>query len=178
MMLARTARRAALSPSLNPLARFYSAQTVLDAPALIRTDGTAVESKDIFAGKKVVIFGVPGAFTPVCSNQHVPSFVNNAALLRSKGVDNIICVSVNDRFVMKKWQASIEGGENVEFLSDWNGEFVKKLGLDIDLSVAFLGTRSKRFSLLVDNGAIVQKNVEQKPSDMTVSGAEEILKSL
>jgi len=133
---------------------------------------------DCFKGKKVVVFGTPGAYTPVCTNQHLPSFVENADKLKEAGVDAIVCVAVNDPFVLKAWSEQLKADGKVTVLSDWNAALVKNLGLDIDLSAAGLGVRSKRFSLIIDNGKITHQNVEAKPGDFTVTGADTILQQL
>ncbi|KAG8055881.1 hypothetical protein GUJ93_ZPchr0001g31639 [Zizania palustris] len=129
------------------------------------------------AGKKVVIFGVPGAFTPTCSNQHVPGFVNQAEQLKAKGVDEILLVSVNDPFVMKAWAKTYPENKHVKFLADGLGTYTKELGLELDLSEKGLGIRSRRFALLADNLKVTVANIEEG-GQFTISGAEEILKAL
>lgn len=135
-------------------------------------------SSEIFAGKKVVLFGLPGAFTPTCNNNHLPGFIEHEATIRSKGVDEIVVVSINDVFVMDAW-ASISGGEGkITFVSDPFGEFVKSIGLDIDLSVASLGVRSQRFAMVVDDGKVTALNVDKAPSEATEASAVKILQAL
>ncbi|MTI18653.1 peroxiredoxin [Rhodobacteraceae bacterium RKSG542] len=138
----------------------------------------AVSSSDLFAGKKVVLFAVPGAFTPTCSASHVPSYRDHADEILAKGVDMIAVVSVNDPFVMHAWEESSDTKGKIKFLSDANGELTKAVGLDIDISAVGLGVRSKRYSMLLDNGTVKVLNVEENPSVMEVSGADEILKAL
>jgi len=140
-------------------------------------DGKAVSLSEFFGNKTVVVFGVPGAFTPVCTSKHVPSYVDHAEKLKSKGVDTIACVSVNDPFVMKAWAQSL-GSKDVVMLADWDASFSKAVGMDVDLSGASLGKRSKRYSLLVKDGVIVQENVEKSPAEFEVTGADNILKQL
>lgn len=132
-----------------------------------------VQSKDYFAGRKVAVFSVPGAFTPTCSAQHLPSFEKNASNLGDKGVDEIVCTAVNDPFVLGAWKEKT-GAQHVTMLSDGNGEFARELGLTMDGSGFGLGTRGQRFSMLVDDGVVTQLNVEQ-PGDYSVSSAEHML---
>ncbi|CAK9329400.1 unnamed protein product [Citrullus colocynthis] len=129
------------------------------------------------AGKKVVLFGVPGAFTPTCSLKHVPGFIENAEALKSKGIDDILLISVNDPFVMKAWAKSYPENKHVKFLADGSAAYTHALGLELDLSEKGLGVRSKRFSLLVDNLKVKAANIESG-GEFTVSGAEDILKAL
>ncbi|XP_078438950.1 peroxiredoxin-2C-like [Wolffia australiana] len=129
------------------------------------------------AGKKIVLFGVPGAFTPTCSMKHVPGFIESADELKSKGVDQILCISVNDPFVMKAWAKTYPENKDVKFLADGSGTYTRELGLELDLSEKGLGTRSRRFALLVDDLKVKVANVEEG-GQFTVSGAEEILKAL
>ncbi|KAM1742558.1 hypothetical protein ACFX12_012540 [Malus domestica] len=131
--------------------------------------------KDIFKGKKVVIFGLPGAFTGVCSAQHVPSYKNQIDKFKAKGVDSVICVAVNDPYVMKGWANNLEAKEAIEFYGDFDGSFHKSLELDKDLSGALLGHRSQRWSAYVVDGKVKTLNVEEVPSDFKVSGGDIIL---
>ena len=141
-----------------------------DGPKEVSTD-------DLFKGKTVVLFAVPGAFTPTCSAKHLPGFVQNAAAIKGKGVSTIACLSVNDAFVMDAWGKNQNVGDNVLMLADGNAELTKALGLEMDGSGYGMGTRSRRYSMLVDNGVVKQLNVE-KPGAFEVSNAETILKQL
>ena len=140
------------------------------APQPVKTD-------DFFTGKKVAVFALPGAFTPTCSAKHLPGFVQHAADLKSKGVDAIACVSVNDAFVMGAWGDQQNVGDKVAMLADGNGDFAKALGLEMDASKFGMGTRSQRFSMLVDNGVVTTLNVEE-PGAYAVSSAEHMLTQL
>ncbi|MBM3544279.1 MAG: peroxiredoxin [Alphaproteobacteria bacterium] len=133
---------------------------------------------DIFAGKKVVLFAVPGAFTPTCHLKHIPGFIDNAAAFKKKGIDTVACVAVNDPFVLGAWEDASGGKGKVLFLSDGNAEFTKKIGMDFDGSGIGLGTRSKRYAMLVDNGVVKVLNVEDSPGVAVESTAEQMLKSL
>ncbi|CAH9102888.1 unnamed protein product [Cuscuta epithymum] len=128
-------------------------------------------------GKKVILFAVPGAFTPTCSMKHVPGFIEKADELISKGVDDILCLSVNDPFVMKAWAKTYPDNKHVKFLADGSGTYTRALGLELDLSEKGLGIRSKRFALLVEDLTVKVANIESG-GEFTVSGAEEILKAL
>ncbi|KAJ0234202.1 3-dehydrosphinganine reductase TSC10B [Hirschfeldia incana] len=130
---------------------------------------------DIFKGKKVVIFGLPGAYTGVCSQQHVPSYKSHMDKFKAKGIDSVICVSVNDPYTINGWAEKIGAKDAIEFYGDFDGKFHKSLGLDKDLSVALLGPRSERWSAYVEDGKVKAVNVEEAPSDFKVSGAEVIL---
>ncbi|KAJ0677337.1 putative thioredoxin-dependent peroxiredoxin [Helianthus annuus] len=130
---------------------------------------------DIFKGKKVVIFGLPGAFTGVCTSQHVPSYKKNIDKFKAKGVDSVICVSVNDPYTMNGWADKLEAKDAIEFYGDFDGKFHKSLELDLDLSAALLGHRSTRWSAFVEDGKVKVLNVENVPSDFKVSGGEVIL---
>jgi peroxiredoxin len=137
-----------------------------------------VTTDDYFRGRKVVLFSLPGAFTPTCSNTHLPGYVANAEALQQKGVAEIACLSVNDPFVMRAWADKQGSAGKVTMLADGNGEFTKALGLDIDLSIAGLGVRGKRALLVVDDGVVKSIEVEAKPSEVTSSGAESCLARL
>ncbi len=130
-----------------------------------------VTTDSLFKGKKVLLFSVPGAFTPTCSGKHLPGYVNNAASLKAKGIDTIACMAVNDVFVMNAWGQSANVGDKVLMLSDGNGDYVKLLGLELDARAHGMGSRGQRFSLIVDNGVITQLNVEP-PGKFDVSSAE------
>ncbi|KAF9593151.1 hypothetical protein IFM89_020447 [Coptis chinensis] len=131
--------------------------------------------KDLFKDKKVVIFGLPGAFTGVCSAQHVPSYKNNIDKFKAKGVDSVICVAVNDPYVMNGWAEKLQAKEAIEFYGDFDGSFHKSLDLGLDLSGALLGPRSQRWSAYVVDGKVKTLNVEKVPSEFKVSGGEVIL---
>ena len=142
----------------------------------ITDDGLAdISSDDYFKGRKVALFSVPGAFTPTCSAQHVPSFVNQSQALKDKGVSAIACVSVNDAFVMQAWGEAQKVGNAVEMLADGNGEFARATGLTLDGTGFGLGERSTRFSMVVEDGTGSHLNVEENPSEMNVSSAEHML---
>jgi glutaredoxin/glutathione-dependent peroxiredoxin len=137
-------------------------------------DGMAeVRTDDLFKGR-VVLFAVPGAFTPTCSAKHLPGFVNQAGALKAKGVDRIVCLSVNDPFVMKAWGDAQQVGDKVEMLPDGNGDFTKALGLELDGSKHGLGLRSQRFAMFVQDGVVKDLQVEA-PGQFEVSSAESML---
>ncbi len=136
----------------------------------------AVQSGDFFAGKKVALFAVPGAFTPTCSAKHLPGYVDKAADLKAKGVDEIACTAVNDAFVMGAWNKA-DGSDDITMLADGSGDFAKALGLDADFSAYGMGTRSNRYSMIVDDGVVTEINVEG-PGEFGVSSAEHMLEQL
>jgi peroxiredoxin len=137
-----------------------------------------ITTSELFAGKKVVLFGVPGAFTPTCSNNHLPGYLENHDAILAKGVDSIAVVAVNDQHVMTAW-ARFTGGEGkIQFLADGNGTFAKATGLDMDLSAGGLGVRSKRFSMIVEDGVVKELNIEDSPGKAVESGAAKILEQL
>jgi glutaredoxin/glutathione-dependent peroxiredoxin len=136
-----------------------------------------VSTDDFFKGKKVVLFAVPGAFTPTCSAKHVPGFVQNDAALKAKGVDAVACLSVNDAFVMGAWGKDQKSDGKVVMLADGNGDFTRAVGLELDATANGLGKRSKRYAMVVDNGVVKTLNVEA-PGAFEVSSAEAILKTL
>lgn len=138
---------------------------------------TPVSTDEIFSGKKVVFFALPGAFTPTCSAKHVPGFVTHAEEIKAKGVDTIACMSVNDAFVMGAWAKDQKADGKVEMLADGNGDFTRAIGLEMDGTKFGMGKRSQRFSMLVDNGVVKQLNVEE-PGAFSVSSAEHILKQI
>jgi glutaredoxin/glutathione-dependent peroxiredoxin len=135
-------------------------------------------TEEIFKGRKVVLFAVPGAFTPTCHKNHLPSFLTHYDALKAKGVDAIAVTGVNDVFVMDAWAKATGGAGKIEFLSDGNGDFAKALGLALDGTGFGLGTRSQRYSMLVDDGVVRVLNVEDTPSKADVSGAENLLKQM
>lgn len=133
---------------------------------------------DVFKGKKVALFAVPGAFTPTCNNLHMPSFVNNAAAFKAKGVDTIAVTAVNDAFVLDAWKKATGAEGKVEFLADGNGEFAKAIDMAFDGSGNGLATRSKRYSMLVVDGVVKQLNVEDAPGKCDISGGDALLKQI
>ncbi|MCY6381654.1 peroxiredoxin [Hoeflea prorocentri] len=137
-----------------------------------------VSTGDIFSGKKVVLFAVPGAFTGTCSTVHVPGYLQNRDALLAKGVDEIAVLSVNDGFVMDAWAKATGGEGKIRFLADWDGAFTKAVGQDIDLSAGTLGVRSKRYAMIVEDGTVSALYVEPSPGEVTTSGAEAILDNL
>ena len=141
-----------------------------DGPAPIDTD-------ELFGGKKVALFAVPGAFTPTCSAKHLPGFKEHAAEMKAKGVDTIACVSVNDVFVMKAWGDNQCVGDDVLMLADGNGDFTRAVGLELDASRFGMGPRSQRYSLVVDDGVVKEVNIEQG-GEFKVSSAEYMLAQL
>ncbi len=145
----------------------------------VETEGCALgpntfNVQDLAKGKKIAIFGLPGAYTPTCSAQHAPGYIQNADALKAKGIDEIWCISVNDAFVMGAWGRELKATGTVRMLADGNAAFTKALGLDADFSKFGMGTRSQRYSLLVDDGVVKQLNVEQG-GKFEVSNAETLL---
>lgn len=136
-----------------------------------------VSAEEFFKGKKVVLFSVPGAFTPTCDAKHLPGFVERAGDLRAKGVDTIACLAVNDAFVMKAWGKGQNVDGKVEMLADGNAEYTKALGLDFDATGFGMGTRGQRFALVVDDGVVKQVNVEAK-GEFKVSSADFVIEQL
>ena len=136
-----------------------------------------MSTDDIFAGKKVALFAVPGAFTPTCSAKHLPGFKEHVADFKAKGVDTIACVSVNDAFVMKAWGESQSVGDDILMLGDGNGDFTKAIGLEMDGSKFGMGQRSQRYSMIVEDGVVKELNVEA-PGEFKVSAADYMLAQL
>jgi peroxiredoxin len=142
------------------------------------TDGLKdVTTADLFKGKTVVFFAVPGAFTPTCDARHLPGYVEHAAAFKAKGVDTIACMSVNDVFVMKAWGKSANVGDKVLMLADGNGEYTRALGLELDATGFGMGKRAQRFALIVKDGVATHVNVEAG-GDFKVSAAEYVLAQL
>jgi glutaredoxin/glutathione-dependent peroxiredoxin len=137
----------------------------------------AIQSDEYFAGRKVALFSVPGAFTPTCSARHLPGFVEKMDEFKAKGVDEVACTAVNDAFVMGAWAKSADAVDKVTMLADGNGAFVKAIGLDMDSSKFGMGTRGQRFSMIVDDGVVKELNVEA-PGEFKVSSAEHMLGQL
>ena len=145
---------------------------------VMTADGPKPRTTDeIFNGKKVVLFAVPGAFTPTCSNNHLPGFVKNAGAIKGKGISTIAVTGVNDVFVMNAWKKSANA-DAIEFLADGSANFAKALGLTADLTERGLGVRSQRYAMVVDDGVVKTLNVEDAPGKADVSGADNLLKSL
>jgi peroxiredoxin len=134
-----------------------------------------ITTEELTKGKKVALFAVPGAFTPTCSAKHLPSFLQHAEALKAKGIDTIACVAVNDAFVLDAWARSQNVQGKVLMLADGSAAFTKALGLDFDGTAAGLGSRSKRYSMLVEDGVVKALNVEASPGVMEVSGADRLL---
>jgi len=145
-------------------------QATSDGPKPVSTD-------DIFAGKRVALFAVPGAFTPTCSAKHLPGYKQLAGDIKGKGVDAIACLSVNDAHVMRAWGEDQAVGDDIVMLADGNGDFTKAVGLEMDGSKFGMGKRSQRYSMLVDNGVVKQLNVEA-PGEFRVSAADYMLSQL
>ena len=142
-----------------------------DGPAAITTD-------EIFSGKKVVLFALPGAFTPTCSAQHVPGYLKNAAALRDKGVDTIACLSVNDVFVMGAWGKDQGSEGQIVMLADGSGDFTKAAGMELDLTARGLGVRSHRYAMVVEDGVVKALHLEENPGELGNSSAESMLAEL
>ena len=142
------------------------------------SDGPQARTTDeIFAGKKVVLFAVPGAFTPLCSARHLPGYIQSAKEIKARGVDTIVCLAVNDAFVMGAWGEAQNAGEQVLMAADGSAEFTKALGLDFDASKFGMGVRAQRFAAIIDDGVVTTLNVEA-PMKFEVSDAETILAAL
>lgn len=137
-----------------------------------------LSSVDLFNGKKVVLFAVPGAFTPTCHKNHLPGFVENAAAIKAKGVDTIAVTSVNDPFVMGAWANASNAGDAVTFLADGNGDFAHSIDMVLDASGHGLGKRSLRYAMIVDNGTVSWIGVEANPGQADLSSAQAILGAL
>jgi peroxiredoxin len=136
-----------------------------------------VSTRELFAGKKAVLFGVPGAFTPTCSDHHLPGFLARSDDLRARGVELIACVAVNDAHVMRAWGKASGAGDHLLLLADGNGELARAMGLAVDLSRFGMGGRSRRFAAVLQDGVVTLLNVEPGPG-VTVSAAEAILRAL
>ncbi|MGL4976216.1 MAG: peroxiredoxin [Bosea sp. (in: a-proteobacteria)] len=138
----------------------------------------AKTTEDLFNGRKVVLFAVPGAFTPTCHKNHLPGFLAHAAEIKAKGVDAIAVTATNDVFVMNAWAKDTGAAGTIEFLSDGNADFAKAIGLSLDGTGFGLGTRTQRYSMIVDNGVVKSLAVEDAPGKADLSGAEALLKML
>jgi len=142
-------------------------------------DGPAWKTTDeMFKGKKVVLFAVPGAFTPTCSNNHLPGFLKSHDAIKAKGIDAIAVTGVNDVFVMEAWKKTTGAADKIEFLADGNGDFAKALDMTLDGSGNGLGTRSKRYAMLVEDGVVKKLNIEEVAGKADMSSAENLLKSM
>ncbi len=133
---------------------------------------------DIFKGKKVVLFAVPGAFTPTCHKNHLPGFLNNAEKIKQKGIDTIAVTGVNDVFVMDAWKKATDTDGKIEFLADGSAAFANAIGLSVDLGARGLGTRSQRYAMVVEDGVVKTLNVEDAPGKADISGADNLLKGM
>jgi peroxiredoxin len=146
--------------------------TTAEGPAWKTTD-------EIFKGKKVVLFGVPGAFTGTCHKSHLPGFIQKADEIKKKGIDTIAVTGVNDHFVMDAWRDASPGAAGkIEFLADGNGEFAKAIDMSFDASGNGLGSRSRRYAMIVDDGVVKTMNIEEAPGKVDISSADNILKAL
>jgi len=142
-------------------------------------DGPAPKtSDDIFKGKKVVLFAVPGAFTPTCHKNHMPGFVKNADAIKAKGIDTIAVTAVNDVFVMDAWKKASGAEGKIEFLADGSADFAKAIGLSLDATARGLGIRSQRYCMVVDDGVVKSISVEDAPGKAEASGADNLLKNI
>lgn len=137
----------------------------------------AFKVADLVGGRKIAVFGLPGAFTPTCSAQHVPSYIKHCDALKAKGISEIWCVSVNDAFVMGAWARDQTAGGKVRMMADGSAEFTKALGLELELTARGMGLRMQRFSMVLDNGVVSQLNIEA-PGKYDVSSAEAMLAKL
>ena len=137
-----------------------------------------VTTDEFCRGRKIVLFAVPGAFTPACSQRHLPGYVDKAADIKAKGIDEVACVAVNDPAVMSAWGKDQKTAGKVTMLADGSGDFARALGLELDLSKGGLGVRSKRYSMLVENGVVKSLNLEAQPGQVEASSAEAMLRAL
>ncbi|WP_436642916.1 peroxiredoxin [Microbaculum sp. FT89] len=135
-------------------------------------------TSDVFSGRKVALFAVPGAFTPTCHNNHLPGFLANADKFREKGVDAIACLAVNDVFVMDAWAKATGAGDTIEFLADGSALFSKAVGLELDITERGMGIRSQRYAMLVDDGVVTILNIGDEPGKTDITGAEALLAAM
>ena len=146
---------------------------------VMTADGPKPKTSDeLFKGKKVVLFAVPGAFTPTCHKNHLPGFVKNAAAIKAKGIDSIAVTSVNDIFVMTEWGKASGAAGKVDVLADGAADFAKAIGLEMDMSAGGMGVRSKRYAMIVEDGVVKTLNIEDAPGKAEISGAENLLKGM
>lgn len=145
----------------------------------ITEDGPVeIPSGELFDGRRIVVIGLPGAFTPTCTLNHLPGFIENHDIILAKGVDEIVAVSVNDHNVMRAWAESLSALDKITFIADWDIAFTKALGMDADLSAGKLGQRSRRYSMIVDDGKVTALNIEEKRGEATNTGAAAMLEQL
>jgi glutaredoxin/glutathione-dependent peroxiredoxin len=137
-----------------------------------------VRTEDYFAGRKVVLFGLPGAFTPTCHKNHLPGFITEEQAFKDKGVAEIAMTSVNDHYVLDAWSKATGSDGHITFLADGNGEFAKALGLEFDAGMGGLGLRSRRYSMLVEDGVVRQLNIEESPGKADMSSASHLLSQM
>lgn len=137
-----------------------------------------VKTNDLFGGRKVVVFAVPGAFTPTCHLNHLPGYLENRDAILAKGVDDIAVISVNDAFVMAAWEKATNGAGKLRYLSDWDASFTKAIGMDQDRSAGTMGIRSKRYSMIVEDGRVTALNIEEKAGQAVTSGAAALIEQL
>ena len=152
---------------------------IISEPLMIPSKEKGVDSlnlEEFSKGKKIVVFAVPAAFSPTCSKSHLPGYIKSYELLREKGIDSIICISVNDIFVMKAWARDQNSNEKVILAADGSAKFTKGVGMDIDLDTFGQGIRSKRYSMLIEDSVVKSINIEGKPGQAEDSGAEKMLK--
>jgi glutaredoxin/glutathione-dependent peroxiredoxin len=151
-----------------------------DATFFVMTDeGRKSMSTDVLCkGRKVVLFGVPGAFTPTCHHNHLPGYIDCIDGIRDLGVDEVACVAVNDVFVMDAWAKESRAKGIITFLSDGNADFARACGLDLDMSAGGMGIRNKRFSMIIEDGIVTHFNLEDNPGEVVISGAVAIIKQL
>lgn len=144
------------------------------------TEDGAVDrtTNDVFKGKRVALFAVPGAYTPTCHQKHLPGFLEHLDDFKAKGIDEVACTAVNDVFVLDHWARDTGAKGKITLLADGNGEFVQAIGLDLDLSKVGLGVRSQRYAMIVDDGVVKALNIEETPSSAERSSAQELLKFL
>jgi peroxiredoxin len=146
---------------------------------VVTADGVKPRTvSEVFKGKRVVLIGMPGAFTPTCSKNHLPGFVTHAGDIKAKGVDEIAVTTVNDHWVMHQWSKAAGGDGKIQFLADNNAEFAKALGMEFDATGGLGGLRSKRYAMLVDDGVVKVLNIENQPGKAELTTAENIMKSL
>lgn len=146
---------------------------------IMSADGPAqTTTAELFAGKKVILFALPGAFTPTCHNNHLPGYLENLETFKAKGVDTIAVTSVNDVFVMDAWAKATGGNGKIQFLADGSANFAKAIGLELDATAGGLGIRSKRYAMLVEDGAVKVLNIEDAPGKAVASGAAALLEQL